>query len=91
MPSFFDFEWDDNKRSTNAAKHGIDFANAASVFEDPRQLMFRSSHRSGEERLLSIGMMQGRLIAVVFIRRADKIRIISARHARKSERMRYER
>jgi uncharacterized DUF497 family protein len=91
MSSFSDFEWDDNKRSVNAAKHGIDFADAVAVFEDPQQVTFRSSRRSDEERFLSIGTMQGRLIAVVFTRRGDTIRIISARHARKTERMRYER
>ena len=90
MPSFVDFEWDDNKRAANAEKHGIDFADAVKIFDDPQRLTFRASHRS-EERFLSIGAMRGRIVTVVFTLRGDKVRIISARHARKSERAQYER
>ncbi|WP_414710274.1 BrnT family toxin [Pseudorhodoplanes sp.] len=30
------FEWDESKRQTNIAKHGIDFVDAVAVFDDPR-------------------------------------------------------
>ncbi|HTR15059.1 MAG TPA: BrnT family toxin [Roseiarcus sp.] len=90
MRDFSGFEWDDNKRQANAAKHGLDFADAVRVFEDPKQFSYRSPHRS-ERRFVSIGKVKGQLIAVVFTRRADKLRIISARAARKIERMQYDR
>jgi hypothetical protein len=38
------FEWDDNKRRANAVKHGLDFADAAGVFKDPKQFVYRSPH-----------------------------------------------
>ncbi len=33
-----DYEWDKNKAASNQRKHGIDFADAVSVFADVRQL-----------------------------------------------------
>jgi uncharacterized DUF497 family protein len=34
------FVWDENKNRTNFSKHGIAFATAAKVFDDPRALSF---------------------------------------------------
>ncbi|MFZ0846649.1 MAG: BrnT family toxin [Pseudolabrys sp.] len=91
MKSVSAFEWDDNKRRSNVAKHGIDFSDAAEVFADSKQYTFRSTSRSGEQRYVSVGVARGRLIAVVFTQRGDKVRIISARAARKIERAQYDR
>lgn len=90
MDSIEAFEWDETKRGANVAKHGIDFVDAVQVFGDPRQLTYRSSHHSGEERFVSIGAVHGKLIAVVFTQRANKVRIISARAARRVERELYD-
>jgi uncharacterized DUF497 family protein len=91
MRSFSGFEWDDNKRRANVAKHDLDFVDATEVFADPRQLTYRSPYRSGEERFVSIGGVHGKLIAVVFTQRGDKPQIISARPARRNEREQYDR
>jgi uncharacterized protein len=88
MKEFSGFEWDDSKRRANIVKHGLDFADAVEVFEDPKQFTNRSPHPI-EERFVSVGMARGRLIAVVFTRHADKVRIISARSARRIEREQY--
>jgi hypothetical protein len=90
MKEFSGFEWDDSKRRANIVKHGLDFADAVEVFEDPKQFAYRSPHPN-EERFVSIGMARGRLIAVVFTRRANKVRIISARPARRIERVQHDR
>jgi uncharacterized DUF497 family protein len=82
-------EWDEAKRRANLGKHKIDFADASLIFGDAGQLTFRSTYL-GEERFISIGRLQHRLIAVVFTVRGTKIRIISARVARRNERKRYE-
>ena len=42
-----------------------------------------------EERWVAIGSLESRLVAVIFTRRADVIRIISARRARKNEEIEY--
>jgi uncharacterized protein len=81
------FEWDMNKCKANLIKHGIDFDDAIDVFDGP--IVIHPSDRNNEERWLAIGSSENRLIAVVFTRRADIIRIISARRARKNEESEY--
>ncbi len=82
------FEWDERKRLSNLAKHGIDFADATEPFSDPRQFTCRSPH-SSELRYVTIGRSKGRLIAVISTPREGRLRIISARAARKRERDEY--
>jgi len=81
------FEWDDDKSRANLRKHGIDFDDASEVFYGP--ILLRQSNRNNEERWIAIGSLEERLITVVFTRRADAIRIISARRARKNEEREY--
>jgi uncharacterized DUF497 family protein len=81
------FEWDDDKSRANLGKHGIDFDDASDVFYRP--IILHQSDRNNEERWIAIGSLEGRLITVVFTRRADVIRIISARRARKNEEREY--
>ena len=88
---FSAFEWDDKKRQTNVAKHKIDFVDATEVFADPKQFTYRSPHGLIEARFISVGSVHGTLMAVVFTHRGDRIRIISARAARKNERQYYDR
>jgi uncharacterized DUF497 family protein len=85
--SLASFEWDDQKRELNLAKHGIDFDGATEVFYGP--IILRRSDRNNEERWTALGYSEDRLIVVVFTRRADIIRIISARRARKNEESKY--
>jgi uncharacterized DUF497 family protein len=81
------FDWDKRKSALNLVKHGIDFEEAIEVFYGP--IILRRSDRNDEERWVAIGHSEDRLIAVVFTRRADVIRIISARRARKNEEREY--
>jgi len=81
------FEWDNQKRELNLAKHGIDFDSAIEVFRCP--IILRRSDRNNEERWTALGYSDDRLVVVVFTRRADVIRIISARRARKNEEREY--
>jgi uncharacterized protein len=81
------FDWDKRKSELNLAKHGIDFDDASEVFYGP--ILLRQSNRNNEERWIAVGHSNDRLIAVIFTRRADVIRIISARRARKNEEREY--
>jgi uncharacterized protein len=81
------FDWDERKNELNLAKHGIDFDDASEVFYGP--ILLRQSNRNNEERWIAVGHSDSQLIAVVFTRRADVIRIISARRARKNEEREY--
>jgi uncharacterized DUF497 family protein len=81
------FDWDEQKNELNRAKHGIDFDDAIEVFYG--SIILRRSNRNNEERWTALGYSGNRLIVVVFTRRTDVIRIISARRARKNEEREY--
>jgi uncharacterized DUF497 family protein len=81
-------EWDEAKNAANEAKHGIDFVRAGLLF-DGRPTVSLASPRGDEERHLTIGEINNRLYAVVWTRRGDVIRLISARRARREEKKRY--
>jgi uncharacterized DUF497 family protein len=81
------FEWDRDKSAANIAKHNIDFDDATDVFYGP--VILRRSDRNDEERWTALGRSGDRLMVVVFTRRTDVIRIISARSARKNEKREY--
>ena len=90
------FEWDPAKELANRNKHGIGFADAATVFNDPLHVSKLDGYDSGEERWQAIGMSDGvLLLLVVHCHRDDDdgeiIRIISARRTTRSERRDYER
>ncbi len=53
------FEWDDQKDRANQRKHGISFARATQVFDDPRVVFLADLVVDGEERWQAIGLMEG--------------------------------
>ena len=85
--------WNPAKARGNAAKHGITFEEAATVFADPLSLTVRDDahSRPGEERFATIGMShRGRLLVVIHSDAGDVVRIISARRATRRETRDYE-
>jgi uncharacterized DUF497 family protein len=87
------FTWDPEKAEANLKKHGADFREAATVFDDTSSTAFPDSdHSVGERRFLIIGMsVLGRVLVVSYIEvNAQTIRIISARPATRHERTFYE-
>ena len=86
------FTWDPKKAEANLKKHGVDFREAATVFDDTLSTTFPDAgHSTGERRFLIIGMSAlGRVLVVSHIEAADIIRIISARTAARRERRFYE-
>ncbi len=81
-----DFEWDAAKAGANQARHGISFEEAIAVFADPDLVVFDVSREpDGEPRSKAVGMIEGRLFVVVFTRRGDAFRIISARRTNTRE------
>jgi uncharacterized DUF497 family protein len=77
--------WDEPKRHSNIAKHGLDFADLTVEF-------FLSSHiePAKEGRSLAIGELAGQTIVVMVFRPlgSEALAIISMRRANQSERMR---
>jgi uncharacterized DUF497 family protein len=88
--TFGDFEWDAEKAAANALKHGVRFAEAVTVFLDIDYLLIRDA--SFAERFVAIGMSRrARVLFVVHCERSERLRIISARRATRTERETYER
>ena len=83
--------YDEAKRQINLAKHGLDLADAAWVYEAPNKITL-SSPREDEERLMDVALVEvmGVILVVVYVERDGKIRAISLRRASKQERKRYE-
>jgi uncharacterized protein len=84
-----EFEWDENKRLININKHGIDFKDALTIFDYDMVIIEDDRFNYGEQRLIAIGYLDGRIIVVVYTERQHIIRIISARKATKYEQRTY--
>lgn len=90
------FSWDDAKDESNQRKHGVSFAAAKLVFDDPLHVTRHDRIEHGEQRWQTVGLAGG--VALLLVahtwREADSgvehIRIISARRATKLERKVYE-
>jgi uncharacterized DUF497 family protein len=84
------YQWDRDKAIANLRKHGVDFADAVSIFSDDLAITV-TDERFDEERLITIGMDAfGRVLVVVYTWRGDEIRLISARKAARHEQKHYE-
>jgi len=86
------FEWDEKKNLDNIKKHKVSFENAARVFTDTlRKEAYDIGHSdSGEDRVIAIGISEGKLLFVSFSEPdTATIRIISARKAKSHERRYY--
>lgn len=82
------FEWDPNKRDSNIAKHGLDLALGAEMF-DGRAAFTYPSPRNDEARQVTVGLLEDVMVAVVWVRRAGGVRLISLRRARDAEKAEY--
>lgn len=87
-----EFEWDDKKAQSNLKKHGVSFDEAATIFNDPRLATISDpDHSDDEERYVSVGKsVIMRLLSVIHTFRKERIRLISARKATKTEKENYE-
>lgn len=92
-----EFAWDAAKAAANLTKHGVAFAQAATVLADAQAMtVFDDEHSEFEERWFTLGMdSAGRLLAVSHTYTTTgpasaRVRIISAREATRTERRQYE-
>jgi len=86
-------EWDPRKAAANAAKHGVTFEEAKTVFYDADALVIPDpDHSKDEERFIIMGRSsKPRILVVVhcFRKTGSSIRIISARKAGTKEQKPY--
>ena len=85
------FCWDEAKAESNLDKHGVSFAAATFVFDDPMRLEQEDVFARGEYRNIVVGQVDGVVLTVVYAAPEEGLyRIISARVATAHERKAYE-
>jgi uncharacterized protein len=93
----YHFLWDDEKAANNELRHGVSFRTATVAFDDPLSHTFHDlEHSELEDRWVTIGHdHRGTLLVLIYTCNEHEagglnVRIISARRATKSERLRDE-
>ena len=78
-------EFDPEKRNKTLKERGLDFLHADAVFAG-RHLTKRDDRKDyGEERFITAGRLDGRLVIMVWTQRGESRRIISMRKANERE------
>jgi uncharacterized protein len=80
-----EFTWSEAKRSSNLEKHGLDFVDAALVFEGVTFTFEDDRFSYAEQRFVTLGLLAGIPVSVVHTESENEIRIISFRKATKRE------
>jgi uncharacterized protein len=86
------FEYDPAKAASNLKKHGVSFAEAMTVFDDPlASTLPDDQHSLDESRYITLGMSgRQRILFVVYTETTSGIRLIGARPATAVEVEQYE-
>jgi len=90
---YISFEWDEAKSVLNRKKHGISFEEAQTVFSDEQALLIHDPENlQKEDRFILLGLSSKLRILIVshcYRKSDERIRIISARKATRSEQKEY--
>ncbi len=83
------YQWDPKKNEENVRKHKISFDYAHEVIA-AELCRLRDMRCTTEERWILVGMLENRMMVLVFTPRQGGYRIISLRKANKREKRRFE-
>ena len=83
-------EWDEAKRESNLAKHGLDLAVAHELFADYFMERLDTRQDYGEDRWVALGMIRGAVVVLAYTECSDNLRPSSLRKATPLERSIYE-
>ena len=79
------YVWDEAKRQRNITKHGLDFAEAETIFNNPLVIFGDNRIAYGEQRMIALGLLKTLVVVVVHVEDDQTIRIISMRKANRDE------
>jgi hypothetical protein len=79
------FVWGEAKRRLNLRKHAIDFADAEKIFRGVTFTAEDTREDYGEQRFLTLGLLEDQVVSVAHTEQGGEIRIISIRKATKHE------
>lgn len=77
--------FDKTKRDKTLAERGLDFVDAALVFDGPTATLEDTRKVYGEPRYQTMGLLRGRAVMVVWTPRKTSRRVISMRYAHEDE------
>ena len=80
-----EFTWSEAKRAANLKAHGLDFVDAALVFEGTTYTFEDDRFSYGEQRFVTLGLLAGVPVSIIHTESDHEIRIISFRKATKRE------
>ena len=85
-----EFECDKAKNRSNFAKHGLNFGDAEKVFSGPCVTFEDDRFDYGEVRLVTLGLLAGRVVVIAHAPRDEGTRIISMRKGNRREQQIYQ-
>jgi uncharacterized DUF497 family protein len=85
-----ELEWDDDKNTKNLLKHGFHFLDVPQIFSDYYLEKLDAREDYGEDRWITLGIIHGVVVVLVYTERNGKLRPISLRKATAQERDVYE-
>jgi uncharacterized DUF497 family protein len=77
--------WDEFKRRSNVELHGLDFEGADAIWDNFTVTREDIRKDYGEKRMVTFGILNGEVVALVHTDRHDDMHIISLRKAEKYE------
>ncbi len=80
-----DIVFDPEKRLKALNERGLDFARADEVFEGPNLTVQDDRRDYGEVRFMTIGLLDQRMVVMIWTHREPAIRVISMRKANDRE------
>ena len=84
-----EISFDPAKRKTTLALRGLDFADAARIFEGPIYETEDDRFDYPERRYSTIGLLDGRMVVIIWTETEKGRRIISMRKANEREQAKY--
>lgn len=84
-----EIEFDPEKRAKALAERGLDFARAGDVFNGPHFTAEDDREDYSEQRFITVGLMDSRMVVMVWTPRGEARRVISMRKANEREQERY--
>ncbi|MDR3056418.1 MAG: BrnT family toxin [Zoogloeaceae bacterium] len=77
--------YDEAKRKINLKQHGIDFVGCEAIFSSPVVSWEDDRDDYGEQRINTLGFLNGVVVHLTYTERGDDLHIISLRKAEKHE------
>ena len=77
--------WDESKRLSNFAAHGLDFEGAEAIWDNFTITREDTRKNYGEKRMVTFGLLNGEVVILVHVERQDSMHFISLRKAEKYE------